>query len=421
MQLYVGNLTYHVDEMDLRKFFRDYGHLRSVEMLRQSGRQYAFVEFDNDNDAKAALHDMNGCELEGTPVRLSEVISTRPTMQETNYPRNISEVVARQPQRLSDNNQRYYPRDVSESDNRPSRFVSYKVATRKTPFCVRIENLPLRFEWRELKYMMQQCGTVTRTDAHAPIPHIGHVYFECHADVKRAMDKFQGEEIMGQVIRLVDETYITRENIELDLATPAMQVTQKRTRPLTPPPTPSGYLMNTDGLDPTREAGGKRFRLDNGMAQVHEHHRQHDRLERSPSGSGSGITQLFSSSERRRLIAQGAISEIREEGMGRQEQEMVRFNSSCADSMHSTPSQVPKEIELRRLGKLIESIVKYHSPRFLLLNDLVKTLWVSLEPRFANIQQFSGSDYQGFIRDYCNGVELVSHCSYPYLWWDGPK
>lgn len=132
------------------------------------------------------------------------------------------------------------------------------------------------------------------------------------------------------------------------LATPAMAIHQKRARPLTPPPTPSDYMMNTDGLDATREAGGKRLRLEHPindeMAQVHEHHRQHDRLERSSSGSGSGVTQLFSSSEHRKLVAEGAINQIREGGVGLQEQQTVRFNSSCADSTLSTPSQIPKEV-----------------------------------------------------------------------------
>jgi len=86
-------------------------------------------------------------------------------------------------------------------------------------------------------------------------------------------------------------------------------------------------------------------------------------------------------------------------------------------------NRVSKETELKRLGELIETIVKYHFPRYLLLDDLIKTLGVTLEPRFANIELLAGMDYQRFIDRYCcEDVKMtINRIGHMNLFWTGPK
>jgi RNA recognition motif-containing protein len=76
MRLYVGNLSYSTKEADLRRIFGTYGDLAAVALItdRETGRSkgFAFVEFTNDDDAKAAMDEMNGKEVDGRTLKINE-------------------------------------------------------------------------------------------------------------------------------------------------------------------------------------------------------------------------------------------------------------------------------------------------------------------------------------------------------------
>jgi len=76
-KLYVGNLSYSSTEEELREAFSADG--RSVTevkviMDRDTGRPrgFAFVEMGSDADAKAAIAALDGKDLGGRPIRVSE-------------------------------------------------------------------------------------------------------------------------------------------------------------------------------------------------------------------------------------------------------------------------------------------------------------------------------------------------------------
>lgn len=76
MKLYVGNLAYSTDEEALRKVFSQHGEIESVNVItdRDTGRSkgFGFVEMANDDQAKAAIDALNGTELEGRTIKVSE-------------------------------------------------------------------------------------------------------------------------------------------------------------------------------------------------------------------------------------------------------------------------------------------------------------------------------------------------------------
>jgi len=75
MKLYVGNLSYNAGEDELRELFSQYGTVESVAVItdRDTGRSkgFAFVEFNNDQEAQAAISALNGKEMSGRSLTVS--------------------------------------------------------------------------------------------------------------------------------------------------------------------------------------------------------------------------------------------------------------------------------------------------------------------------------------------------------------
>ena len=76
MKLYVGNLPYDTTEAELGDMFASYGTPSSAKVImdRDTGRSkgFGFVEFDNDSEAKAAMEALNGSQLGGRSLTVSE-------------------------------------------------------------------------------------------------------------------------------------------------------------------------------------------------------------------------------------------------------------------------------------------------------------------------------------------------------------
>jgi cold-inducible RNA-binding protein len=76
MKLYVGNLPYSTSEDELRNMFSAHGNPDSVRIMtdQDSGRSkgFAFVEFANDEEAKAAMAALNGKDLGGRSMVVNE-------------------------------------------------------------------------------------------------------------------------------------------------------------------------------------------------------------------------------------------------------------------------------------------------------------------------------------------------------------
>ena len=75
-RLYVGNLAYSVTEADLREVFTETGTVADVKVVldRESGRPrgFAFVEMSTDDEAAKAMQTLNGREIQGRAISVSE-------------------------------------------------------------------------------------------------------------------------------------------------------------------------------------------------------------------------------------------------------------------------------------------------------------------------------------------------------------
>lgn len=76
MKLYVGNLSFETTENDLQDLFEQHGQVSEVALMsdRMTGksRGFAFVTMGNKAEAEAAMAAINGKELNGRTLSVSE-------------------------------------------------------------------------------------------------------------------------------------------------------------------------------------------------------------------------------------------------------------------------------------------------------------------------------------------------------------
>lgn len=77
MNIEVSNLHRNVIESDIKKMFAPYGEINSVELLRDKvsnrSRCRAFVEMQNEKEARQAIKSLDGIELMAKAMMISEV------------------------------------------------------------------------------------------------------------------------------------------------------------------------------------------------------------------------------------------------------------------------------------------------------------------------------------------------------------
>jgi len=75
-KLYVGNLSYTVDSNQLTDLFKEFGTVDSANVImdRDTGRSkgFAFVEMSADSEAQTAIAQLNGSDLSGRAMNISE-------------------------------------------------------------------------------------------------------------------------------------------------------------------------------------------------------------------------------------------------------------------------------------------------------------------------------------------------------------
>lgn len=80
-RLFVGNISYQTLESELETEFANFGIVKSVKIItdRESGRSkgFGFVEMESGDDAKAAIENLDGKNIGGRPLRVSEARERR--------------------------------------------------------------------------------------------------------------------------------------------------------------------------------------------------------------------------------------------------------------------------------------------------------------------------------------------------------
>jgi len=81
-KLYVGNLTYNVNESDLEALFSQFGTVQSAQIIvdRDTNRSkgFGFVEMDTDAEAQAAIQGLHDKEHDGRRLTVNEAKPREP-------------------------------------------------------------------------------------------------------------------------------------------------------------------------------------------------------------------------------------------------------------------------------------------------------------------------------------------------------
>ena len=76
MSIYVGNLSYQVNDEDITGVFKEYGNVKQVQvpMDRETGRPrgFCFVEMETEAEETAAIEALDGAEWMGRNLKVNK-------------------------------------------------------------------------------------------------------------------------------------------------------------------------------------------------------------------------------------------------------------------------------------------------------------------------------------------------------------
>jgi RNA recognition motif-containing protein len=76
MNIYVSNLSFNVQDEDLREFFAPYGEVTSAKVITDKftsqSRGFGFVEMSDDAAAKQAISELDQATVEGRTIKVME-------------------------------------------------------------------------------------------------------------------------------------------------------------------------------------------------------------------------------------------------------------------------------------------------------------------------------------------------------------
>ena len=85
MNIYVSNLSFNVQDEDLREFFTEYGEVTSAKVIMDKAtgksRGFGFVEMPDAAAAKKAIADLDNATVENRTIRVMEA---RPKEERSN-------------------------------------------------------------------------------------------------------------------------------------------------------------------------------------------------------------------------------------------------------------------------------------------------------------------------------------------------
>ena len=91
MNIYVSNLSFNVQDEDLREFFAEYGEVSSAKIITDKftnkSRGFGFVEMPDDEAAQKAIAELNGGVVEGRAIN---VTVAKPKEERSNNKRSFS-------------------------------------------------------------------------------------------------------------------------------------------------------------------------------------------------------------------------------------------------------------------------------------------------------------------------------------------
>ena len=76
MNIYVGNLSYRINEDELKEVFEQHGEVASVKIITdkftKKSKGFGFIEMPNDDEAQKAIQEVNNVIIDGRPLKVNE-------------------------------------------------------------------------------------------------------------------------------------------------------------------------------------------------------------------------------------------------------------------------------------------------------------------------------------------------------------
>ena len=74
-KLFVGNLSFQINDMELKGLFEEYGEVASAKVIvdKRTGRSkgFGFVEMSSEDQAKQAMEALNGADVRGRAINVN--------------------------------------------------------------------------------------------------------------------------------------------------------------------------------------------------------------------------------------------------------------------------------------------------------------------------------------------------------------
>ena len=75
MNIYISNLSFAVQDEDLRSYFAEYGEVTSAKIIMDKytnrSKGFGFVEMSDDEAAKKAIAELDGATVDGRSIKVS--------------------------------------------------------------------------------------------------------------------------------------------------------------------------------------------------------------------------------------------------------------------------------------------------------------------------------------------------------------
>jgi len=75
MNIYVSNLSFAVQDEDLKEFFAEYGEVTSAKVIMDKftnrSRGFAFVEMPDEAAAQKAIQELDGATVDGRTIKVN--------------------------------------------------------------------------------------------------------------------------------------------------------------------------------------------------------------------------------------------------------------------------------------------------------------------------------------------------------------
>lgn len=172
-RIYCGRLPADATEKNLETLLKAIGKIRDIDFKEG----YAYAVFKDSRDADKAVQELNGKDFMGQSILVERAKDLRNGVG-----------------------------GYTVAGGYTARVRQPKPPPVRTNYRIRVENLPARAKWSELKEFMSVAGEVTFADTHRRRPGEGLVEFASKEDMMNALETLDKQEFLGKKIKLVGET-----------------------------------------------------------------------------------------------------------------------------------------------------------------------------------------------------------------------